>query len=170
MQSAADGQAVDDHCVGLTAADAHRDQPEPCVALAQAAQQASWGGLRPADGGLDGTRKHPRRGAAARRTVADMTSLAPLATETESRAYFPIASHGVIGDMRTVALVATAGPIDWYCPPAFDSPSVFGAILDREHRGYYRIAPLRECTPKQPHPPDTNVLITRFLSLRSTDY
>ena len=44
--------------------------------------------------------------------------------------YLPIAEHGMIGDLHTVALVGTDGTIDWYCCPRFDSPSVFGAILD----------------------------------------
>jgi GH15 family glucan-1,4-alpha-glucosidase len=79
--------------------------------------------------------------------------------------YLPIAEHGIIGDLHTVALIGTDGTIDWYCCPAFDSPSVFAAILDRQRGGYYRIAPAREdWTPKQLYFPDTNVLITRFLS------
>ena len=41
-------------------------------------------------------------------------------------AYLPIAEHGLVGDLHTVALVGTTGTIDWYCCPAFDSPSVFG--------------------------------------------
>jgi GH15 family glucan-1,4-alpha-glucosidase len=71
----------------------------------------------------------------------------------------------VIGDLRTVALVGTDGTIDWYCCPRFDSPSVFGAILDRRKGGRYRIAPtLGIGTVKQLYLPDTNVLITRFLT------
>src|SRR5918996_1251568 len=81
------------------------------------------------------------------------------------RDYLPIAEHGVIGDLRTVALVGTDGTIDWFCLPRFDSPSVFGAILDKDRGGYFRIAPSRaDFTPKQLYFPDTNVLITRFLS------
>ena len=80
-------------------------------------------------------------------------------------AYLPIAEHGVVGDLRTVALVGTDGTIDWYCCPRFDSPSVFGAILDRNRGGRYRIAPtLGIGTVKQLYFPDTNVLITRFLT------
>ena len=79
--------------------------------------------------------------------------------------YLPIAEHGVIGDLHTAALVGTDGTIDWYCCPHFDSPSVFAAILDRQRGGYYRIAPAAEdWTPKQLYFPDTNVLITRFLT------
>jgi GH15 family glucan-1,4-alpha-glucosidase len=71
----------------------------------------------------------------------------------------------VIGDLRTVALIATDGTLDWYCPPAFDSPSVFAAILDADHGGHWKIAPSRDCATRQLYLPDTNVLITRFLSL-----
>jgi GH15 family glucan-1,4-alpha-glucosidase len=79
--------------------------------------------------------------------------------------YLPIAEHGIVGDLHTIALVGTDGTIDWYCCPRFDSPSVFAAILDRERGGFYRIAPAREnWTPKQLYFPDTNVLLTRFLS------
>jgi GH15 family glucan-1,4-alpha-glucosidase len=79
--------------------------------------------------------------------------------------YLPIAEHGIIGDLHTVALVGSDGTIDWYCCPSFDSPSVFGAILDRKRGGYYRITPAAEgWEPKQLYFPDTNVLITRFLS------
>ena len=61
--------------------------------------------------------------------------------------------------------MGTDGTIDWYCCPHFDSPSVFGAILDRRRGGYYRIAPATDgWMPKQLYFPDTNVLITRFLT------
>ena len=79
--------------------------------------------------------------------------------------YLPIAEHAVIGDLHTVALVGTDGTIDWYCCPRFDSPSIFGAILDRRRGGFYRIAPADgAATGKQLYIPDTNVLITRFLT------
>jgi len=79
--------------------------------------------------------------------------------------YLPIAEYGVIGDLHTVALVGTNGSIDWYCCPRFDSPSVFGAIVDSEKGGFYRIrAPMEGCQTKQLYFPDTNVLITRFLT------
>jgi GH15 family glucan-1,4-alpha-glucosidase len=79
--------------------------------------------------------------------------------------YLPIGEHGVIGDLHTIALVGTDGTIDWYCPPRFDSPSVFAAILDRRKGGRWRVAPtLAMGTVKQLYFPDTNVLITRFLT------
>jgi GH15 family glucan-1,4-alpha-glucosidase len=79
--------------------------------------------------------------------------------------YLPIAEHGIIGDLHSIALVGTDGTIDWYCCPRFDSPSVFGSILDAGKGGHYRIAPAAgEWTPKQLYFPDTNVLITRFLT------
>jgi GH15 family glucan-1,4-alpha-glucosidase len=79
--------------------------------------------------------------------------------------YLPIAEHGIIGDLHSIALVDTDGTIDWYCCPRFDSPSVFGAILDKRLGGYYRVAPAAGgWTPKQLYLPDTNVLITRFLT------
>jgi GH15 family glucan-1,4-alpha-glucosidase len=78
--------------------------------------------------------------------------------------YLPIAEHGLIGDLHTVALVGTDGTIDWYCCPRFDSPSVFGSILDADRGGLFRIAPGCDgWTSKQLYLPDTNVLITRFL-------
>src|SRR5258708_15557389 len=79
--------------------------------------------------------------------------------------YLPIAEHGIIGDLHTVALVGTNGAIDWYCCPSFDAPSVFAAILDRTRGCYYRVAPAQEgWQSKQLYLPDTNVLITRFLT------
>jgi GH15 family glucan-1,4-alpha-glucosidase len=79
--------------------------------------------------------------------------------------YLPIAEHGLIGDLHSVALVGTDGTIDWYCCPRFDSPSVFGAILDKGKGGFWRVAPIHpDCPSKQLYFPDTNVLITRFLA------
>jgi GH15 family glucan-1,4-alpha-glucosidase len=80
-------------------------------------------------------------------------------------AYLPIAEHGVIGDLHSVALVGTDGTIDWFCCPRFDSPSVFASILDAEKGGFFRIAPVDDGhTVRQLYFPDTNVLITRFLT------
>ncbi|MET7317594.1 glycoside hydrolase family 15 protein [Streptomyces thermodiastaticus] len=76
--------------------------------------------------------------------------------------HVPIAEHGLIGDLRTVALVGSDGTIDWYCPPAFDAPSVFASILDADHGGCFELAATDTLRTKQFYFPDTNVLITRF--------
>ncbi|MDH6219083.1 glycoside hydrolase family 15 protein [Streptomyces pseudovenezuelae] len=80
------------------------------------------------------------------------------------RRYLPIAEHGLIGDLRSVALVGTDGTIDWYCCPAFDAPSVFAAILDAERGGSFELAAAVPAKTKQFYFPDTNVLITRFFT------
>src|SRR3954464_10156786 len=90
---------------------------------------------------------------------------APSGDEMKHTAYQPIEDYGVIGNMRTAALVGMNGSIDWYCFPAFDSPSVFAAILDDKKGGSFSIAPATEHTAKkQFYWPDTNVLVTRFFS------
>ncbi|MEV6294555.1 glycoside hydrolase family 15 protein [Streptomyces sp. NPDC004059] len=81
-----------------------------------------------------------------------------------SSRYLPIADHGLIGDLRSVALVGTNGTIDWYCTPSFDSPSVFAAILDAERGGCFELAAAVPARTKQFYFPDTNVLITRFFT------
>jgi len=78
--------------------------------------------------------------------------------------YQPIENYGIIGNMRTVALVGMNGSIDWYCYPHFDSPSIFGAILDDKKGGCFRIsADSHGVRQKQFYWPSTNVLVTRFL-------
>lgn len=77
--------------------------------------------------------------------------------------YLPIESHGIVGNMRSIALVGTDGSIDWFCFPHFDSPSVFASILDDKKGGHFKIAPVsKEHKSKQFYWPDTNVLVTRF--------
>ena len=78
--------------------------------------------------------------------------------------YKPIESYGVIGDLHSVALVANDGSIDWCCLPHFDSPSVFASILDERKGGYFKIAVQHESSHRQLYLPETNILITRFLS------
>jgi pentatricopeptide repeat protein len=80
-------------------------------------------------------------------------------------AYQPIENYGIIGDLRSTALVGTDGSIDWLCLPRFDSPSVFAAILDDEKGGRFKIAPMGDgVSRKQFYWPDTNVLVTRFFT------
>lgn len=80
-------------------------------------------------------------------------------------AYKPIEDYGMIGDLRTIALVGIDGSIDFMCFPHFDSPTIFGAMLDEKKGGRFAIAPAVDgVRQKQMYLPDTNVLITRFLS------
>jgi GH15 family glucan-1,4-alpha-glucosidase len=79
--------------------------------------------------------------------------------------YPPIQDHGVIGNLRTVALVGMDGCIDWFCAPRFDSPSIFAALLDDRKGGCFKIAPATDgFTRRQYYWPDTNVLVTHFSS------
>lgn len=79
--------------------------------------------------------------------------------------YLPIEDYGIIGDLNTIALVGINGSIDFMCFPHFDSPSVFASLLDKEKGGYFSISPhFDESRNKQLYLPDTNVLLTRFLS------
>jgi GH15 family glucan-1,4-alpha-glucosidase len=76
-----------------------------------------------------------------------------------------IENHGLIGDLQTAALVSTEGAVDWFCTPRFDSPSVFGALLDREKGGHCTVRPAhRTYTVKQLYLPATAVLVTRFMT------
>lgn len=79
--------------------------------------------------------------------------------------YPPIEDHAMIGNMHSVALVTVDGTIDWMCIPRFDSPAVFASLLDDEKGGRFRISPRSDgVTCKQFYWPDTNVVVTRFLS------
>ena len=80
-------------------------------------------------------------------------------------AYQPIENYGVIGDLYTVALVGMDGSIDFMSFPHFDSPTVFAALLDHQKGGHFRVAPvLEDARHKQMYLPDSNILLTRFLS------
>ncbi len=76
-----------------------------------------------------------------------------------------IEDYGLVGNMRSIALVGMHGSIDFFCFPRFDSPSVFAALLDPEKGGFFCIRPeLDGENSKQLYVPETNVLVTRFLS------
>jgi GH15 family glucan-1,4-alpha-glucosidase len=76
-----------------------------------------------------------------------------------------IADHGIIGDLQTAALITTDGSIDWFCCPRFDSPSVFGALLDDARGGHFRIRPTGTVhETRQAYHPETAALITRFIT------
>jgi GH15 family glucan-1,4-alpha-glucosidase len=88
------------------------------------------------------------------------------ANTNSSHTYLPIEDYALIGDLHSVALVGKNGSIDWCCLPRFDSPSVFGAILDAGKAGFFRISPsdMSNVDCKQLYLPETNILLTRFLS------
>lgn len=85
---------------------------------------------------------------------------------SEAQKYLPIEDYALIGNLHTVALVGKNGSIDWCCLPRFDAPSVFGAILDAEKAGFFRISPsdMTNVKCQQLYLPETNILLTRFLS------
>jgi alpha,alpha-trehalase len=74
----------------------------------------------------------------------------------------PIADYAFLSNCHTGALVAPDGAIDWLCVPRFDSPSVFGTLLDRG-AGTFRIGPFGINVPTTRHyEPGTNVLATTW--------
>jgi GH15 family glucan-1,4-alpha-glucosidase len=79
--------------------------------------------------------------------------------------YQPIENYGIIGDLHTVALIGLNGSIDFFCFPHYDSPSLFARLLDEKKGGFFCLRPeFSEAKTKQLYMPDTNVLLTRFLS------
>lgn len=80
----------------------------------------------------------------------------------------PIDAHGIIGDMRSAALVNDKGSVDFFCWPEFDSPSIFCSLLDTPEAGIFQLSPdLPDARREQIYLPDTNVLQTRWLSDRA---
>ncbi|KAF2853669.1 glycoside hydrolase family 15 protein [Plenodomus tracheiphilus IPT5] len=79
--------------------------------------------------------------------------------------YVPIEDYGLIGNMRTSAMVSSDGSIDYMCWPYFDSPTVFCRILDKDKGGHFTISPTNYdlCTTKQSYLPASNILQTRYL-------
>ena len=79
-----------------------------------------------------------------------------------------IDAHGIIGDLRSAALVNDKGSVDFFCWPEFDSPSIFCSLLDTPKAGIFQLAPdLPDARREQIYLPDTNVLQTRWLSARA---
>lgn len=76
--------------------------------------------------------------------------------------YTPIANYGFLSNCHTGALVAPDGTVDWLCVPRFDSPSVFGALLDRGAGGF-RFGPFGINVPRaRVYEPGTNSLVTSW--------
>ncbi|MFW5955465.1 MAG: glycoside hydrolase family 15 protein [Rhodothermales bacterium] len=75
--------------------------------------------------------------------------------------YKPLEAYGLIGDSRTAVLIAADGAVEWACMPDFDSPSVFGSLLDPT-AGHFTIRPRSPYTAHQRYERGTNVLVTEF--------
>lgn len=80
------------------------------------------------------------------------------------RDYMAVADHGLIGNLRTAALVSLDGSIESYCVPYFDSPSIFARILDKNKGGHFSITPTILFSTKQNYLPSSNVLQTKFMN------
>jgi GH15 family glucan-1,4-alpha-glucosidase len=76
----------------------------------------------------------------------------------------PRLDHGVIGNGRILALVSPTSAVEWLCLPRFDSPSIFGRLLDAERGGCFRfLTGGREITGTMEYLTNTNVLRTVFV-------
>jgi len=73
----------------------------------------------------------------------------------------PIGEHALLSDRHSCALVDTAGSVEWLCFPRFDSPSVFGRLLDPD-AGHWAIGPAATSTPSRRYLPQSLVLETTF--------
>ena len=77
----------------------------------------------------------------------------------------PIADYAFLSNCHTGALVAMDGSVDWLCVPRFDSPSVFGTLLDRQ-AGAFRIGPFGINHPiARVYEPGTNTVVTTWRTL-----
>ena len=73
-----------------------------------------------------------------------------------------IQDYAIIGDGRSAALISNRGSIDWLCWPRFDSPSIFGAIVDPKIGGHWSIRPANDSKVTRRYIENTNVLETTF--------
>jgi len=96
-------------------------------------------------------------------TKDNAPSTGPSATSAAAPSPFPpIAEYAFLSNCHTGALVAPDGSIEWLCVPRFDSPSVFGELLDRE-AGSFRFGPFGTNVPAaRIYEPGTNTLLTTW--------
>src|SRR4051794_12413163 len=79
-------------------------------------------------------------------------------------AFPPIADYAYLSDCEVGALVAPSGNVEWMCPPKFDAPSVFGALLDRD-AGRFRLSPADVLVPaSRRYLPGSLVLETTWMT------
>jgi GH15 family glucan-1,4-alpha-glucosidase len=106
-------------------------------------------------GGVGSTEQPKRAGAGSAGAGAQQSAAAP-------SPFPPIADYAFLSNCHTGALVAADGAVDWLCFPAFDSPSVFGSLLDRQ-AGFMRVGPYGINHPAaRSYEPGTNVLETTW--------
>jgi GH15 family glucan-1,4-alpha-glucosidase len=90
-----------------------------------------------------------------------MTSTATPAPDVAGDPFPAIGDYGAVGNLETVALIATNGAVEYLPYPQFDAETLFAAMLDR-HAGRFRVCPDFAETGTQRYLADTNVLVTRF--------
>src|SRR5260370_19231313 len=74
-------------------------------------------------------------------------------------------THAMSGNLRTAGRIGLDGAVNLLCWPRFDSPSIFASLLDDERGGSFELTPMLDGPRhRQLYLPDTNVLLTRFLS------
>ena len=94
-------------------------------------------------------------------TTSDATETQPQSAAAPSP-FPPIADYAFLSNCHTGALIAPDGAVDWLCIPSFDSPSVFGSLLDRQ-AGFFRFGPFGIAHPTaRAYEPGTNVLVTTW--------
>ena len=110
-----------------------------------------------------GTKRVPRRPSGGGYLERAQRPGAATAQSASARSPFtPIADYGFLSNCHTGALVAPDGTVDWLCVPRFDSPSVFGALLDRGAGGF-RFGPFGINVPSgRIYEPGTNSLVTSW--------
>jgi GH15 family glucan-1,4-alpha-glucosidase len=122
----------------------------------------------------DGTAVGPRHAGTARTPTATMSKRTigntPRGGKVPSwilrdKGYLPIGDYGVIGDCRSLALVGVDGSIDWCCLPRFDSPSLFGRLLDDKQGGSWQLSPIGPFSCRHEYSDKTNILRTIFQTI-----
>jgi GH15 family glucan-1,4-alpha-glucosidase len=95
-------------------------------------------------------------------TAVEPAKTRPAQSAAAPSPFPPIADYAFVSNCHTGALIAPDGAVDWLCIPSFDSPSVFGSLLDRQ-AGFFRFAPFGINHPTAiVYRPGTNVLETTW--------